>query len=197
MPGDDSYRVAASEGTADVRVRGSRFLAFAVPVPDEKLAQARVAACRRTFHDATHIAFAHRPRAGDARMSDAGEPAGTAGRPILAAIDAAELVDTLVVVARWFGGTKLGTAGLARAYRDAARRALARAGAAVRYETVPVVVECLYEQVAIVKRLVRPPDVQLVDEEFGARARFTLAVRRSRLLEVEERLREARLSVGH
>jgi putative IMPACT (imprinted ancient) family translation regulator len=174
-------------------VRGSRFLALAGLADDEASALACVDAARREHHDATHVAFAFRLRGGRTRAADAGEPAGTAGRPILAAIDAARLVDAVVVVVRWFGGTKLGTAGLARAYGQAARRALCGAGVENRYEYSRLVVESGYEQVAAVKRLVAPPEVVLVAEEFGATARFTLDVRRSRRAPLEARLAGARV----
>lgn len=189
----DAYRVAAGEGAAELRVRGSRFLALASPIADAADVEVRIAARRRAFHDATHVAFAYRRRAGRARVSDAGEPAGTAGKPILAAIDAAGVVDTLVVVVRYFGGIKLGTGGLVRSYGDAARQALAAAGAAMRYDTVRLEVECPYDRVSALKRLLAPPDVVLLREDFGASARFELAVRRSRLPAIEARLAEARL----
>jgi uncharacterized YigZ family protein len=192
---NDQYAVPARAARAELRVRGSRFAALVAPVEDESAVDARLAACRRTHHDATHVAFAYRLRSGRYRASDAREPAGTAGRPILALLDAAGLVDVLAVVARWFGGTKLGTAGLARAYADAVRPALAAAGVETRYERETLEVACPLDRVALVKRLVAPPHVALVAETFGATARFTLAVRRSRVAEIEARLAAARVDV--
>lgn len=115
----------------ETRVLGSRFLAEAGPVADEAAAGERRAALAAELDDATHHCWALRIRieGGDReRSDDAGEPAGTAGRPILQAIRAADLRQAMVVVVRWFGGTKLGKGGLARAYRDAARAAIAAAG---------------------------------------------------------------------
>jgi uncharacterized YigZ family protein len=196
----DSHRVPERTASAELRVRGSRFLAVASPAGTEADALSEIDARRRTHHDATHIAFAWRLRSPDGsvrtRASDAGEPAGTAGRPILAAIEALELMDTLVVVVRWFGGTKLGTGGLARAYGDAAAAALVAAGATLRYDRVHLTLDCPYDRVSIVKRLIAPPEVLLVSEEFGASARFELAVRRSRVDELLARLAEARLSAA-
>lgn len=76
------------------------------------------------MHDASHHALAIRLSDGTTRHDDAGEPSGTAGRPILAALEGAELVDAACVVTRYFGGTKLGTGGLARAYGQAASSAV-------------------------------------------------------------------------
>jgi putative IMPACT (imprinted ancient) family translation regulator len=100
--------------------RGSRFLAViesATSIDDAlKLRESR----RRALHDATHHVWAVRLADGTTRYDDDGEPSGTGGRPILAAVEAAELVDTICVVTRYYGGTKLGTGGLARAYGHAA-----------------------------------------------------------------------------
>src|SRR5512146_2070107 len=123
-PSDDSRRVPAREGRSEMRERASRFLGFAFRAPSEEAARARVLELEKEFHDATHVGFAWRIGA-SRRAADAGEPAGTAGKPILSAIEAAGLDEAAVAVVRWFGGTKLGTAGLARCYRDTARAALA------------------------------------------------------------------------
>ena len=123
---------------SELRVRDSRFLASALPIANEDEARRERAAIGRSFPDATHHCWAlrlHTPQGERERQDDAGEPAGTAGMPILQAIRAAGITNTLVVVARWFGGTKLGKGGLARAYRDAARAALAQAGVV---RTVPI-----------------------------------------------------------
>ncbi len=119
-------------GRAETRVLGSRFLAEAAPVADESAARARRDDLAAEFPDATHHCWGLLVRAGDgtrALQDDAGEPAGTAGAPILQAIRSAGLIEAQVVVVRWFGGTKLGRGGLRRAYRDAARAALVAAGA--------------------------------------------------------------------
>jgi putative IMPACT (imprinted ancient) family translation regulator len=117
----------------ETRVLDSRFLAEAHPVADEAAARERRAALAKEFPTATHHCWALRLRSPEgerALSSDGGEPAGTAGVPILQALRRAGVIDAQVVVARWFGGTKLGKGGLARAYRDAARAALEAAGTA-------------------------------------------------------------------
>jgi putative IMPACT (imprinted ancient) family translation regulator len=121
-------RVAARRET---RVLDSRFVADAHPVADESAARRLRAALAEEFPAATHHCWAmrlHAPAGERALSSDGGEPAGTAGVPILQALRRAGVIDAQVVVVRWFGGTKLGKGGLARAYRDAARTALAAAG---------------------------------------------------------------------
>ena len=111
----------------ELRVKGSRFIATAAPVASAGEAGQRIEALRLGHADATHLCWAYRIAAEQRdieRFHDAGEPSGTAGAPILQALRAAGLLNVVAVVARHFGGTKLGKGGLARAYRDAVRGAL-------------------------------------------------------------------------
>jgi uncharacterized YigZ family protein len=195
-PETDQRFVPAREGRGELREKASRFLGFAFPVNAVTEAESFLERLRREFHDATHVAFAWKIGAGSdprRRASDAGEPSGTAGKPIAAAIEASGLSDVVVAVVRYYGGTKLGTGGLARAYREAAVRALAACGAETVYDTVRLEVRPPYERVGAVRRLVRPPDVVLVAERFEPDPALDLSVRRSRLESVEAALTEARL----
>jgi putative IMPACT (imprinted ancient) family translation regulator len=127
IPPLTSFLTLAAPATAETRVRGSTFIAFAAPAGDEGEARRRLAERERQFWDATHNCSAWSLRAGPRRANDAGEPSGSAGAPILAAIEGAGVTDCVVVVTRYFGGTKLGVGGLVRAYGDAAALALADA----------------------------------------------------------------------
>ncbi len=123
--GSDTSLTLAGPGTAEVRVSGSRFLGLALPVSGEQEIAEQLAQRTREYHDATHHCYAAVLSADRSEASsDAGEPRGTAGTPILRAIQAARLTDSLVIVTRYFGGTKLGKGNLARAYRDCAEEAL-------------------------------------------------------------------------
>ena len=117
----------AKPGSGKLTERRSRFLAFAYPVRSREEIEARLAELKRRFHDARHIAYAWR-LSGEERADDAGEPAGSAGRPILQLLQGEGLEGVLVAVVRYFGGVKLGVGGLARAYRAAAKSALEAAG---------------------------------------------------------------------
>ncbi len=193
----DERAVPAREGRAEIRERASRFLASAHPVSDPGEAAQILARLRKEYHDATHVAFAWKIASGDsasARSSDAGEPSGTAGKPIAAAIESAGVGDVLVAVVRYFGGTKLGTGGLSRAYRKAAENALAAAGSRAVRETSLVEVTCPYERLGAVRRLVRPPQVTLAGETFEPGPTVRLEVLRSRLPALRAALEEARLA---
>jgi uncharacterized YigZ family protein len=191
-----SYPGPTGEARAEIREKGSRFLAVLGPAASEEEAKARLAGLARELPDATHHCWAWRlgepPRE---RSADAGEPAGTAGMPILQVLRGAGLSDVLAVVVRWFGGTKLGKGGLARAYAAAAREALPGLPIALRVPTARLAVRIPYEKVGAVKRLVHPPEVELEAEEYGEEARLVLAVHEERLPTLQEAL--ADLGIRH
>lgn len=188
-----SYPSPAGEARAEIRDKGSVFLAVVGPAGDEDAAKARMAELAREFPDATHHCWAWRlgepPRE---RAADAGEPAGTAGVPILQVLRGSGLSDVLAVVVRWFGGTKLGKGGLARAYAAAAREAVAGMPVTTRVPTARLALRVPYERVGAVKRLVHPPEVELEREEYGEDALLVLVVHEER----EKPLREALAHLG-
>ncbi len=130
IPEEDLITTLAVPGAAETRVKGSRFLAAAEPAPEREDAGKIVLREEKKYHGAAHHCWAWRAlEAPDERFGsdDDGEPSGTAGTPILQAVERAGLAGVVVVVTRYFGGVKLGTGGLARAYAEAASRALAAA----------------------------------------------------------------------
>jgi uncharacterized YigZ family protein len=145
--------------------------------------------------DATHHCWAFRLFA-DARQrsSDAGEPSGTAGKPILSALEGAELFNSAVVVVRWFGGVKLGTGGLSRAYRDTAVETLRHAEFEERLLYATYEVDVPFESVGVIYRLIDPPHILLQKESFAERNVFTIDVRHSRAAAFENGLTERRLA---
>ena len=143
----------AGPATAQPRDLGSRFLALAAPVCEEAGARAVLQERERQMFDAAHHCSAWRLRDGTGRANDAGEPSGSAGAPILAAIDGAGLVDCCVVVTRYFGGTKLGVGGLVRAYGEAAALALEGAPRRGGVRAVRLRVRYPYEHTAAVMRM--------------------------------------------
>jgi len=133
----DSYPIPAKETRVEIMVVNSRFIATLAPVFTVEEAKAFVSRIKDEFSDATHNVPAYVVGHGNsviAHANDDGEPAGTAGRPALAVLQGSGLGDAGVVVTRYFGGTKLGTGGLVRAYSDAVRAVLE---AAPRAERVP------------------------------------------------------------
>lgn len=144
----DEFQTLASEYRSETeRIKGSRFTATVAPASTPEDAEAFVARVRSELDDASHHCWAYH-LGGEAprfRSSDDGEPGGSAGRPILQQIEGHGLTDTVVVVTRWFGGTKLGVGGLMRAYGGAAGHALDRAARRVVVITRRLVITYPYE----------------------------------------------------
>ena len=125
----DSYRTVAAPAEAACRERSSKFLSWIYPVRTEEEIRERLDALRKRYYDAKHHCYAWRlgPRGEAFRANDDGEPSGTAGKPILGQLLSNDITDCLVVVVRYFGGTKLGVPGLIAAYRESAAEAIAAA----------------------------------------------------------------------
>lgn len=123
------YRTIQAPASAELVIKRSRFLGELTPIESEEHARKLIAEARRTYWDARHhcSAFILGPGSEIQRSSDDGEPAGTAGAPMLEVLRGADVSDVLAVVIRWFGGTLLGAGGLVRAYSDAVRAALEEA----------------------------------------------------------------------
>jgi len=174
-----SYRTLAATGVAEIEVSRSRFLAEASRVETEEDARAAIVRVRRTHPDARHhcTAFVLGPRREIERSNDDGEPSGTAGAPILDTLRGADLTDAVVVVTRWFGGTLLGTGGLARAYGDAARAALEAAGSVVRVRHRTVLIEIDHGRAGRLEHDLRARGHDVLDVEYAGTARLSVAVR--------------------
>lgn len=126
---ESSFITIKDESIGKLVFRKSTFLSFAIPVDNIISIESNLKKLRKTYHDARHICYAYviSPEGQNFRASDGGEPSGTAGRPILAAIRSKALTNVLVAVVRYFGGIKLGTSGLIASYKQAAEEALNQA----------------------------------------------------------------------
>jgi uncharacterized YigZ family protein len=130
MSSIDTYKTINQISEGVYKEKGSKFFSHAIPVADEEHIKLNLEGLKKRFHDAHHHCFAYQVGIDTLkyRYSDDGEPSGTAGRPIFGQIQSLGLTNILIVVVRYFGGTRLGTGGLINAYRSAARRALDHAG---------------------------------------------------------------------
>jgi len=165
------YRTLAAPVDLEIpRIKRSRFLAYAAPVSDDAAVRAHLDTVRKAHHAARHVCWARvlgRDGA-DTRARDAGEPGGSAGRPILAAITGRDLTFTTVAVVRYFGGTKLGVGGLARAYGGAAAAALDRGRVVVVVPSREVHATVAYGDLDQVRAFARRREVAEHSAEFGA-----------------------------
>ena len=121
---DTDYKRISRFTRHEIRVKRSRFIGSAAPATTREEAVAFVERIRKEYHDATHNCYAYRISPEIFRYADDGEPSGTAGKPILMVLEKYQIVQTVVVVTRYFGGIKLGTGGLARAYGQCAEETL-------------------------------------------------------------------------
>ena len=134
-----SYRTIAAPAEDEFIEKKSRFIGYIAPVTTEQEAAAFIESVRARHREARHNCYAYRLRQNNlARFSDDGEPSGTAGRPILEVLQREDLTDVCVVVTRYFGGILLGTGGLARAYTQGCKIAVAAAGVLCMYPAVNV-----------------------------------------------------------
>jgi uncharacterized YigZ family protein len=192
---EDHYRTLAAPAERRQKIDRSEFLGLAFPIASDDEFFVELERLQKRYFDATHHCWAYRLFTGRrSRSSDAGEPSGTAGRPILAAIEGAGVHDVGVVVVRWYGGIKLGTGGLSRAYRDTAAEALRAAPLLDRYLYERVRVFVSFDSIGTIYRLIRAPDVVLVDERYGDRNEFAFDVRSSERDAFMKRLTELRLA---
>ncbi|MFW6039807.1 MAG: YigZ family protein [Gemmatimonadota bacterium] len=184
-------RLLLAPRRAELVVRGSKFLALAHPADSLDDVLALRDAERRRHHDATHHVYAVRLGDGDSRFDDDGEPSGTGGRPVLAELEARGLIDTAVIVTRWFGGTKLGTGGLARAYGGAAAAALeaARTRRVVEGEIRYIAYE--FGDTGAVARVLEASAALRGPDEYGTGVRTEVRLPRGSGRELDRRLRDA------
>lgn len=177
----DTYRTVEAPVRAEHTIEGSRFLADAYPVSDREEVDDRVARIRSREPTASHHCYAYRlgPDGDDFRYDDDGEPTGTAGQPILRQIDARGLTNIVVVVTRYFGGTELGTGGLARAYGDTASEGLERAIIVERVLRTPVRLRFDYGDTSPAQRVLQQFDTEVLSSTYTDVTTLTVGVRQS------------------
>ncbi|HKR66030.1 MAG TPA: YigZ family protein [Thermoanaerobaculia bacterium] len=176
----DHYRTLAVPSEFRHKIDRSDFLGIAFPIEREDAFFEELTRIQKRYFDATHHCWAFRLFTdARSRSSDAGEPSGTAGKPILAAIEGAALHDVGVVVVRWYGGVKLGTGGLSRAYRETSAEALRAATLVDRYVYERIRVVAPFDSIGAIYRLPDPPNVLLVETRFGDENEFFFDVRAS------------------
>ncbi len=187
------YRIPARRIRTEIRVVNSRFIATAQPAFSVEEAKAFIQEMKHEFADATHNVPAFLIGYGasvTAHSSDDGEPSGTAGRPALAVLQGSGLGDIVVVVTRYFGGTKLGTGGLVRAYSDAVKAVLAILPLAekVATDTLRLVVPYgLFEQTRLLIQKYKGLSLQ---EDFGAAVTISVQLMEERVAAFNEEMRE-------
>jgi uncharacterized YigZ family protein len=183
---DDSYRTIQDAAEGLFKDRGSKFLAFAYPIRSEADAKLHLARLRELHPRANHHCYAYRLGTGrnQYRANDDGEPAGSAGRPILNTLYSRDLTNLLVVVVRYFGGTLLGVPGLINAYKMATEEALAQAVVVTRYVCDEYELVFGYEAMNDVMRVVKSQALEVTGQVFEQDCRLKVLVRKTVLNQV-------------
>lgn len=169
-PREYTYRIPAHIHRIELTVVNSRFIATIGPAPTPADARAFIASVREEMPDASHHVFAFRVGYGNSiteGMSDDGEPSGTAGPPALAILRGSDIGDIVVVITRYFGGTKLGTGGLVRAYSEATRVCLSSLETLWKIEREMLGIDTPYPLYEQVKRLIGAHNGMIDDEMFA------------------------------
>jgi uncharacterized YigZ family protein len=189
----DAYWTLDGEGHAELKVKGSRFIGFACSIRTRDDAETQLEKIRKKYFDATHHCFAYRigSKGQDFRASDGGEPSGTAGKSILDVIEGRGLTDVFCLVTRYFGGTKLGTGGLARAYGQCAVNTLEAARRIRKYVLDSFRLSFPYSLTGAVMPLLSLNDCRIVETRYGEYTELVIQVRRSLTETLGGQLQEA------
>ena len=189
----DEYQTIREKSEGTYSELRSKFLAFAFPVSTVDEAMQLVEQHNRKYYDARHVCWAYMlgPERLTFRANDNGEPSGTAGKPILGQINSNGLTDILVIVVRYFGGVKLGTSGLINAYRTAAAEAIAAAEVVTRTVDDEYTLTFEYPLMSAVMKVVRDMNARIVSQTFDNQCVMHLAIRRSQMPRLKERLQKA------
>lgn len=175
----DSYRTIARPAETTYRQLSSKFLVYAYPVESEAEIKEYLDALRKRWFDATHHCYAWRlgAKGEQFRANDDGEPSSTAGKPILGQLLSQDITNCLVVVVRYFGGTKLGVPGLIAAYKESTALVLAECEIVER--TVDVVIEVSFSYIAMndVMRIVKDMQPKVINQVFDNLCTMTLSIR--------------------
>ncbi len=174
------YQIPATHSRIEETIKRSRFIATVAHAATEAEAKTYISSIKKEFPDATHHCWAYvaGPPGDTARvgMSDDGEPHGTAGKPILAVLLHSGIGEIVAVVTRYFGGTKLGTGGLVRAYSGSVKNAIERLPLKEKKDVLCVTVIFGYSNIAAVQQIVKSFDSQIVDEHYEADVSFKIEI---------------------
>ncbi len=187
---EDTYTTLEGPSQGSYKEKGSRFLAFAYPVSSSEEAQDTLLALRRQYHDARHHCYAYRlgHDGSQYKLSDDGEPSGTAGKPIHGQLLSFNLTQVLVVVIRYFGGVKLGTGGLITAYKTAARDALEQAKLKTCIITSMMRIRYPFARTSEVMRILKEMEVRIGSSQYADDCLVEVEIRRRDLATLKSRL---------
>tara|TARA_R110001592_G_scaffold98956_3_gene282098 strand:- start:318 stop:938 length:621 start_codon:yes stop_codon:yes gene_type:complete len=186
------YQIAVNKVEHETLVNRSRFICYLSPCISIEEAKAQVKQRQLEHPQASHHCYAFLTKAADNSLgygySDDGEPSGTAGKPMLAVLQGGGIGQVCAVVVRYFGGTKLGTGGLQRAYGDSVRQALVFLQAKIKIAMAAKTLACQYSQVDDVLHIISQVEGQVIEQEYLQHVQFRLLIPLAKLALVEYKL---------
>jgi uncharacterized YigZ family protein len=175
----DTYLSLKSRSRSEIKVVGSKFIASVQSVKNLQEAESFLKEMREEFWDASHNCYGFHIEGTDIRYSDDGEPSGTAGKPIYDQIKGKKLLYSMVVVTRYFGGTKLGTGGLIRAYGDSAKLGLEEAQIIEIIRKDKFEIKYSYDDTSVVMRILNTFSADILSTDYSNLVKIYVAVRKS------------------
>ena len=189
---EDKYLTINAPSEGLYKEKGSKFIAFAIPVSNVEQIKTILEEKRKEHHDARHVCYAYilGVDKADYRSNDDGEPSGTAGRPILGSILSAGVTNVLIAVVRYFGGTKLGTSGLINAYKVASADALENAEIIEKTVDEEIHVSFDYLVMNDVMKIIKDVAPQVLSQQFDNNCNMVLSIRKGDAPNLIERLKK-------
>ncbi|WP_320053417.1 YigZ family protein [uncultured Acetobacteroides sp.] len=187
---DDTFKTIAEKAEGLYKEKGSKFIAYAYPIAGEEEAKELVQGLKKEFYDARHRCYAYRigPKGESFRMNDDGEPSSTAGRPIYGQLLSFDVTNILVVVIRYFGGTKLGVSGLINAYQAATSDALQNAAIVEKTVDVTLTAQFGYPMLNEVMKVIKDEQPRVEQQSFDNSCTVRMSIRKSRAEVLEAKL---------
>ncbi|GAB7086156.1 YigZ family protein [Marinifilum fragile] len=190
---NDTYKTISQQSEGLYKEKGSKFITYAYPVSTEEEIKEHIAQLKKEYYDARHHCYAYMLGADkkNFRANDDGEPSSTAGKPILGQILSNDLTNILIVVVRYFGGTKLGASGLIHAYKTAAADAISNAE--ILDKTVNDIYDIHFDYLVMndIMKIIKDEQPEQIGQDFNLTCKITLSIRQSeveRLIEKFEKI---------
>jgi uncharacterized YigZ family protein len=185
---DNYYTVSDKSKAAELKIKGSRFITHIFHVENKNQVQSKYQSICTEYHDARHNCFAYRILEEEYRFSDDGEPSGTAGKPIFQVIKTRDLYQVLIVVTRYFGGIKLGTGGLARAYSEASKEGLNNVHIISEMQYTETNIQIGYDQFKSVSFLINKYDGKTDQINYGGKVTLAIKIPRSKFSNFQQEI---------
>lgn len=188
---EDTYKTINKQSVGVFKDRGSKFIAIAIPVISENDIKDKLETIRKKYYDATHHCYAYQLGFDKSayRINDDGEPSGTAGKPIFGQILSNDLTNILIIVIRYYGGTKLGVPGLINAYKTSAAIALENSKIITKIVKEIYKIEYDYLSMNNVMKIIKEEKLEQLENVFNLKCKIVFAVRKNNSKKVYEKLK--------